>query len=243
MRKREQVMADMERTVPLDVLAARAEERVGRLVPNNTFAQFADPNVRLMVGVMLLREGYADDAYDVFASVAEEGPKTDTNEHFAYVRSLAEMAEISAARGDFALAERQMREALAQYPPQLGYMLSVDHLRVYLAYYVFRQGRFDEAVALCRAVIEDKQRAFAQYADETDARLVVGPALCYAIHQMALFYVERGEADQALEWIRQLRRYAPAVDEAAWQAAEAREASGDWRGAVEAFGAAVSYQA
>jgi tetratricopeptide (TPR) repeat protein len=221
-------------------LKQRAEAKTAHLLPNHTFQQYDDPNTRLLVAVTCMRVGDKDLAYELFATVAAEGPQENANHHFAYVRSLVEMAEIDAERGDFALAEQHMSEALAAYPESMGYMMSRVHLEVYLTYYRFQLGRQEEAIGQLKTLIERERRRFTEL-PQADGPHLVGPGLCYAIHQLALFYAERNDWPEAVRVFREVRSYAWEIDEGAWQEADRLAERGDWQAALEQYVSATNY--
>lgn len=221
-------------------LKQRAEEKTAHLLPNHTFRQFEDPNTRLLVAVTCMRVGDKDLAYELFATVAAEGPQENANHHFAYVRSLAEMAEIDAERGDFVRAEQHMSEALASFPESMGYMMSRVHLEVYLTYYRFQLGRQEEAIDQLKNLIERERNRFAELPPE-DGQHLVGPGLCYAIHQLALFHTERNEWSEAVRVFREVRSYAPEIDEQMWLQADLSAERGDFQAALEQYVAATHY--
>jgi hypothetical protein len=57
-------------------LREETRELVGHRMPKEMFLDFGHPNNRLLVGVTCLRVGYADMAYDLFRTIAKEGPKS-----------------------------------------------------------------------------------------------------------------------------------------------------------------------
>src|SRR5699024_5404449 len=107
----------------LDQLKEAAREQVAHLLPNDIFAEFDQLNSRLLIAVTLLQRGIKELAYQLFETIAANGPDENENRHFAYVRSLAEMAEMDAEQGDFAEAEEKMATALAQFPSSMEYMM------------------------------------------------------------------------------------------------------------------------
>ncbi|MCF6092375.1 hypothetical protein L1765_00015 [Microaerobacter geothermalis] len=222
-------------------LAERAEKLVGRFLPNDTFRKFSQPNTRMMVAVMALRYHHHDLAYDIFHTIAVEGPKEDQNEHFAYVRSLAEMAEINGSRGNYELAIQQMEEAISQYPPQMGYMMSIEHLKVYLCDYYFHKGEQEKAITMCKRLIEEKKEEFYSYSSQEEAKSTVGPSLCYAIHQLALFYRQMEWWQEALAWMKELYLFALQINYELWDKAEDKENSGERKEAFDMYQEAISY--
>ncbi|SDZ29303.1 hypothetical protein [Thermoactinomyces sp. DSM 45892] len=192
----------------LTQLKAEAYEEVGRMLPHDTFYHFdQELTARMLVAVTCMRKGAKDLAYRLFAVNAQEGPQENANQHFAYVRSLIEMAEMDAERGRYALAEEEMAEALVQYPDSMGYMMSKVHLEVYLQYYRFQAGKHALANEELRRIIDREQNRFSSYPDR-DGVALVGPGLCYAIHQLALFYAEEGKWEEACSTMRQSEKYA-----------------------------------
>ncbi|SEN71088.1 tetratricopeptide repeat protein [Lihuaxuella thermophila] len=225
----------------LNELKNTAWELVGYRLPKETFNDFSHPNNRLLIGVTCLRAGYADVAYQLFDSVAGEGPKENPNHHFAYVRSLVEMAEIDAERGQFERAEELMKEALKEYPESMGYMMSRVHLEVYLAYYQYHAGKKEAAHAYIQSICEREKERFAGM-PRHDAVSLVGPGLCYAIHQWALFYAVEGDWARAVDKFKEMLPYAAASDAAGIQEADALLADGDAEQAFYRYVEAVRYK-
>ncbi|MDQ0416483.1 tetratricopeptide (TPR) repeat protein [Croceifilum oryzae] len=192
----------------LKQLKEEAYEVVGKTLPNDTFYNFdQELTTRMLVAVSCMRKGAKDLAYRLFEANAQEGPQENANQHFAYVRSLIEMAEMDAERGEYVLAEEKMAEALLQYPDSMSYMMSKVHLEVYLQYYRFQAGKHALADEELRRVIDREKKRFTGYSDQ-DGVSLVGPGLCYAIHQLALFYAEEGKWEEACATIQQSETYA-----------------------------------
>ncbi|MBA4493586.1 hypothetical protein ACFO25_04230 [Paenactinomyces guangxiensis] len=208
-----------QNTDSIESLKEETRQLVGHQLPKETFYDFTHPNNRMLVAVTSLRAGYADVAYKLFQTIAEEGPKENANHHFAYVRSLIEMAEMDAQAGRFSQAETLMEQALEAYPESMGYMMSRVHLEVYLAYYKFYAGKKEEAMKQIESICKREQQKF-EALPEHDAKSLIGPGLCYAIHQYALFYAVDGAWIQAVNKMKEMLPYAPAIDPAAVQEAE-----------------------
>lgn len=230
----------MQRMASLNELKNEAQELVGHRLPKETFYDFTHPNNRLLVGVTCLRAGYVDVAYNLFDSIVREGPKENPNHHFAYVRSLVEMAEIDAERGRFDRAEASMAEALKEYPESMGYMMSRVHLEVYLSYYQYHAGKKEEALACIHSICEREKARF-NGMPRHDAVSLVSPGLCYAIHQWALFYAVEGDWEQAVDKFKEMLPYAGSTDPAAIQEAEALLAKGEAEQAFYRYVEAVRY--
>ncbi len=196
----------------LDQLKREAEELVGFRLPRDTFYKFDDDlNTRLLVGITCLQSGYTEQAYQIFSTIAAEGPQEEANHHFAYVRSLVELAELDASNGDFVQAEQKMEEALKQYPLSMGYMMSRVHLEVYLTYYKFKANKREEAEKQIQQIISREIEKFKELPLQ-DAFSLIGPGLCYAIHQWALFYADQEEWDEAIEKFKTMLDFAPKID-------------------------------
>ncbi|MBA4544466.1 hypothetical protein H1164_16655 [Thermoactinomyces daqus] len=198
--------------IVMEELKREAEAAVKHRLPRDTFLDFAHPNNRLLVGVTCLRAGLPDLAYKLFQSIAEEGPNENPNQHFAYVRSLVEMAELDAEAQRFNQAAEKMKEALAQYPETMGYMMSRVHLEVYLAYYLYQAGQKQEAVEKIAGIAGREREKFATM-PQHDAVALVGPGLCYALHQWALFYAMEENWEQAAQKAAEMVPFAERVDE------------------------------
>ncbi|GGE08128.1 hypothetical protein GCM10011571_06720 [Marinithermofilum abyssi] len=227
----------------LDQLKSEAATRVSHLLPNQTFQQFEDLNTRMLIAVTCMHHGHKELAYKLFATIAEAGPQENENRHFAYVRSLAEMAEIEAERGDFADAEVHMAEALREYPESMNYMMSRVHLEVYLTYYRFQAGKKEEAFRELRSIIERETRRFHAADSPEDGRNLVGPGLCYAIHQLALFHAEEGNWERAVKTFQEMRPFANEIDPDKWDEAASLTEQGRWEDAFHLLTSSVSYEA
>lgn len=226
----------------MEALKERARERVAHLLPNTTFHEFDDLNVRMLIAVTLLQRGEKELAYRLFETIAAEGPQENENRHFAYVRSLVEMAELDAERERFTEAEERMEEGLAQFPESMNYMMSRPHLEVYLIYYRYRLGKHETAHRELQDWIRREEERFCEMPPE-DGRNLVGPGLCYAIHQQSLFFVEEGEWRRAVESFQRLREYANHVDEAGWEESERLVSEERWEEAYHRLVDSISYHA
>lgn len=193
----------------LDNLTSIKEESrnlVGYKLSKSLFEEFKNPNNRLIIGVTCLKDGHKKQAVKLLQSIVEEGPKEHKDHHFAYVRSLVEMAELRAEEGDFLEAEENMRLALEYFPNTMGYMMSRIHLEVYLSYYCFCAGKEEVAYQEIATICEREQEKFRDYPIE-DAYELVGPGLRYAIHQWSLFFAQNGEWKKAVEKIKEAFRF------------------------------------
>ncbi|MFC4076263.1 hypothetical protein [Salinithrix halophila] len=226
----------------LDELKEAAREKVAHLLPNHIFSEFDQLNSRMLIAVTLMQRGEKALAYPLFETIAANGPDDNENRHFAYVRSLVEMAEMDAAEERFAEAERKMEDALSAYPDSMGYMMSRFHLEVYLCYYRYRLGRKEEAERELEGLIRREEDRFAGYTEE-DGRNLVGPGLCYAIHQLALFQAEEREWEKAVSTFRRLQPFASSVDEEGWRKAEHLVDEGAWEEAFSKMTESVVYEA
>ncbi|PTX64246.1 hypothetical protein C8P63_10328 [Melghirimyces profundicolus] len=226
----------------LDELKEAARERVAHLLPNHIFDEFDQLNSRMLIAVTLLQRGEKDLAYPLFESIAAEGPDENENRHFAFVRSLVEMAEMDAEREAFQSAEEKMKRALEHYPESMGYMMSRVHLEVYLAYYRFRLGKKEEAHRELEEIIRREEGRFRELGEE-DGRNLVGPGLCYALHQLALFHGEEGDWKRAAETFHRLKDFASTVDHQGWTEAEGWMEKGDWEKAFHRMEESVTYEA
>ncbi|MFC7442953.1 hypothetical protein [Laceyella putida] len=224
-----------------DEMIQEAYELVGQRLPKETFLEVDHPNNRVLIAVTCLRAGAAHLAYRLFESVAQEGPKENANHHFAYVRSLVEMAEIDAEHGRYQRAAEHMSVALAEYPESMGYMMSRVHLEAYLAYYQYQAGMKGEALKGIAALCAREAQAFNELPPH-DARALVGPGLCYALHQWALFYAMEGEWDQAYEKAKTMIPYASFVDEAGVEEAERLRSQGNGEAAFTVLTEAIRYR-
>jgi tetratricopeptide (TPR) repeat protein len=225
----------------IDGLLQEAYDLVGQRLPKETFRDAEHPNNRLLIGVTCLRVGAVNVAYRLFESIAQEGPKENANHHFAYVRSLVEMAEIDAENERYSQAAEHMATALAEYPESMGYMMSRVHLEVYLTYYQYQAGRKDEALSGIAALCAREEQAFREM-ELRDAKALVGPGLCYALHQWALFYAMEGEWDRAYEKAKSMIPYATSVDEAGVEQAERLHREGNGEAAMNRLIEAVRYR-
>jgi tetratricopeptide (TPR) repeat protein len=193
-------------------LQQQAQQLVGAYLPQEVFAHFSDPNHRMLVAMTCLRAGDTDVAYPLFATIAQEGPKENANHHFAYVRSLVEIAEIDAGRGKYQQAADAMVEALAAYPESLEYMMSRIHLEVYLTYYLYQAGYQQQAREQIADICQREQERFAKLPLQ-EAQSCIGPGLCYAIHQWALFDAMEGNWQKAVEQGKKMLSFASVTDE------------------------------
>lgn len=221
-------------------LIAEAHELVGQKLPKEIFGDVINPNNRLLIAITCLRAGASDLAYQLFASLVEEGPKENVNHHFAYVRSLAEMAEIEAEQERYQQAMEHMGTALAEYPESMGYMMSRVHMKTYLAYYQYQAGLKEEALKGISAVCAQEEQAFKELPLQ-DARALVGPGLCYALHQWALFYAMEGEWDHAYDQAKTMIPFALSVDEDGVKEAERIKAQGNGEAAFSRLVEAIRY--
>ncbi|GGA42422.1 hypothetical protein GCM10007416_14270 [Kroppenstedtia guangzhouensis] len=226
----------------LDNLKEAAREQIAHLLPSNIFDEFDQLNSRMLIAVTCLQRGLKDLAYPLFESIAEHGPNDNENHHFAYVRSLVEMAEMDAENENFAEAEKKMDTALQEFPESMGYMMSRVHLEVYLNYYRFRLGEKEAAYAGLEEIIRREEKRFRELGPE-DGRNLVGPGLSYAIHQLALFHGEEGNWKQAVETFRRLRETVSEVDEKSWEQAESLAKEGRYAESFQQMEESVSYQA
>lgn len=225
----------------LESLKQEAQQLIGHRLPKETFSDFAHPNNRMLAGVTCLHSGYIDLAYQLFATIVEEGPKENPNHHFAYVRSMVEMAEIDAERKQFSRAAEYMQQALASYPESMGYMMSRVHLEVYLAYYLFQAGKKEEAIRQIKTICDREIKKF-QELPIHDAQSLVGPGLCYAIHQWSLFYAMEEEWELAVAKFKEMLPYAVATDSNAIREAEEFLARGKGKQAFSRYEEAVRYK-
>jgi tetratricopeptide (TPR) repeat protein len=225
-----------------DALREKARERVAHLLPNTTFDEFDDANTRMLVAITLLQRGEKELAAELFETIAAEGPQENENRHFAYVRSLVELAELDAEQEQFGEAESRMEEALNHFPESMSYMMSRSHLEVYLIYYRYRLGKRDQAHEDLLQWIRGQEARFQEMSPE-DGRNLVGPGLCYGIHQQSLFYVEEGDWQRAVESFLRLRAYANHIDETGWEEAERLMEENRWEEAYQKLVDSTSYQA
>ena len=224
----------------LDQLKEAAREQVAHLLPNDIFAEFDQLNSRLLIAVTLLQRGMKELAYQLFETIAANGPDENENRHFAYVRSLAEMAEMDAEQGDFAEAEEKMATALAQFPSSMEYMMSRTHQEVYLCYYRFRLGKREQAYRELEAIVQREADRFQSHELE-HGRNLVGPGLCYAVHQLALFHAEEGEWEKAVDTFRPMETYAMSVDRSQWDQALKLAEEGQFEEAFHQMEESVTY--
>jgi tetratricopeptide (TPR) repeat protein len=213
---------------------------VGHKLARTIFEQFENPNHRLIIGVACLREGDKELAFSIFTSIIKEGPKENKDQHFAYVRSLIEIAELEAEKNRFAEAREHMRGALEAFPEKMGYMMSRVHLEVYFAYYCFRSNRKEDAYEYIAWVCTKEQDRFHELPVQ-DANELVGPGLCYAIHQWALFYVEEGDWARAILKFKEIFPYTSVLNRGYVSEAEELESRGDLKRAFYRLEEAVYY--
>ncbi|SDX06484.1 hypothetical protein SAMN05444487_109133 [Marininema mesophilum] len=199
----------------INELKEAALEKVAHILPNTIFQEFDQPNSRMLIAVTLMNRGEKELAYQLFESIAAYGPDENENRHFAYVRSLIEMAEMDAEKERFVKAEAYMMKALAEFPDSMGYMMSRTHLEVYHSYYLFKLGKKEAAHRELEKLILREGARFASLPQE-DGQNLVGPALCYAIHQLALFHAEEGDWEGAATSFERLLPYVIWVDEEGW---------------------------
>ncbi|SMO70554.1 hypothetical protein [Melghirimyces algeriensis] len=226
----------------LDQLKEAAYERVAHMLPNHIFNEFDQLNSRMLIAVTLMQRGEKNLAYRLFETIAENGPDENENRLFAYVRSLTEMAEMDAEREAFDQAEKKMETALHYFPESMGYMMSRVHLEVYLTYYRFQLGHKERAICELKEIVDREEAKFRSQTDE-DGRNLVGPGLCYALHQLALFYAEKEGWKKAVENFRLLKKYASSIDEKGWEKALQLEKEGLYEEAFRQMEESVSYQA
>lgn len=229
-------------TEEMEALKKAARERVSHLLPNTTFHDFDDLNARMLIAVTLLQRGEKELAYRLFETIASHGPQENENQHFAYVRSLVELAELDAERERFTQAEARMAEGLAQFPESMNYMMSRTHLHVYLTYYRYRLGKREEAHHQLEELIRQEEERFRALPQEDGINLV-GPGLCYAIHQHSLFFVEEEKWQQAVETFRRMRQFANYTDEVGWKEAEDLVDTGKWEAAYNRMVDSITYDA
>jgi tetratricopeptide (TPR) repeat protein len=165
-----------------------------------------------LIAIHCLRANNIDIALRLLQSIAIEGPKENRNHHFAYVRSLVEMAEIVASRGEFTQAEQWISTALLHFPESMNYMMSRIHLQVYMAYYQFQAGKKEAAMIQMANICQQAKERFTSMLRE-DAYSLVTPGLSYAYHQWALFYAAEGEWEQAFVKYKEWFPYAVDIDE------------------------------
>ncbi|MBD1373811.1 hypothetical protein IC620_15815 [Hazenella sp. IB182357] len=193
-------------------LFTQSKQRVGHLLPKETFMDYAHPNNRMLIAVTLLRQGEEDLAYHLYQEIVAEGPKENPNHHFAFVRSLIDLSEVDSKYERFADATNKLQLALRHFPDSMGYMTSKVHLEVYLAYYLYLAGDRPEALKQIAHVCKQEKSRF-ELMPLLDAKVIVGPGLCYALHQWALFYVMEEKWGQAISKIVEMKAFAHVVEE------------------------------
>jgi tetratricopeptide (TPR) repeat protein len=225
--------------VTFQSLKNQAYQLVGCYVPKNTFYHFTDPNPRMLVAVTCLQFGYTDIAYSLFETIVQEGPQTNANHHFAYVRSLVEMAEIDAGQRKYKQAVDAMTKALAEYPTAMSYMISRVHLEVYVTYYMYQAGDPQQARDRIAMIYQRERARFAKLPLQ-DARCLVGPGLCYAIHQWALFDGMEGNWEGAWERAKEMLPFVSATNpielrkaEKMWAEGKTEQAFLQWMDAIQ----------
>lgn len=218
----------------LTFLEEESRNLVGYKLSKAVFGQFDNPNNRLIIGVACLREGYKEVAYNVFESIMEEGPKQSNDHHFAYVRSLVEIAKLEAENGRFDEAYKHMRDALDVFPEKMNYMMSRVHLEVYLTYYCFQSNKKEQAFKQVEMICGKERERFESLRLE-DAYELVGPGLCYAIHQWALFYAEEGEWGCAIAKLKEAFQYTPVLHQEFVTEAKELESQGELEGAFYCY--------
>lgn len=224
----------------IETLKHESEQLVGHRLPKETFMDFAHPNNRMLVGVTCLRAGYVDVAYDLFSSIAQEGPKPNPNHHFAFVRSLVEMAEIDAERENFTLAAEWMKQALDEFPESMSYMMSRVHLEVYFGYYLYQSGEKEAGLTQIQQVVEREKQRFGEL-PRKDAVSLVGPGLCYAIHQWSLFHALEEDWEQAIDQFKEMIPFATKIDSLKLDEAEKMRQKGLVEESYYAYVEAVQY--
>ncbi|MCS1351902.1 lipopolysaccharide assembly protein LapB [Mechercharimyces sp. CAU 1602] len=222
-------------------LKNEAESWVAHQLPKGFFADFHDMNNRMLVAVTCMQQGKRELAYRIFASLAAEGAQENPNRHFAYVRSLVELAEMDADKGDYPLAAQRMEEALPAYPISMGYMMSRVHLEVYLCYYWFQAGEKEKAHQELKKIIAREKERFDALALEDGINLVT-PGLGYAVHQLALLYAEEKDWRMAVNTFLTLHPYAKEVVKDEWDLAEALAEKNEWEVAFQHYASALVYE-
>ncbi|TCS97038.1 hypothetical protein [Hazenella coriacea] len=224
----------------METLKQESEQLVGHRLPKETFMDFTHPNNRMLVGVTCLRAGFVDVAYHLFSSIAQEGPKENPNHQFAFVRSLVEMAEIDAERENFSLAAESMKRALEEFPESMSYMMSRVHLEVYLTYYLYLSGEKEVGMQRIQEIVEREKQQFVEL-PRKDAVSLIGPGLCYAIHQWSLFLALEGEWELAIDQFKEMVPYTVNIDSEKWDEAERIRQVGTAEEAYHAYVSAVQY--
>lgn len=224
----------------LESLKEEAYQRIKHLLPRDTFVSFEEPRTRLLIAMTGYRKGIVDTAYRVFESIAAEGPQEDENDQFAFVRSLAELAEIDAEKGNFELAEKRMETALHYYPAHLTYMMSKIHLEIYLTYYRFQVGKKELAFQEIEQIIDKKKRDFVRE-EWNDALETVRPALGYSIEQKSLFYAMDEDWKQAFLTYEEMQHYTDQINQEMWSEAKGLFQRGKYQEAYELLTNAITY--
>lgn len=227
--------------VSVDALRQEATLAVGHCLPKEMWDQFHHLNDRLLIGITCLRKGFTDLAYRLFSGIAEAGPQENANQHFAYIRSLIELAELDAGEKRFHDAAVKMRTALLGYPDSMGYLMSKVHLEVYLTYYLFESGETAEAFSQIAELCLREKLKFGQYPRE-DALGLVSPGLCYAIHQWALFFAQQLDWQQAVGKFKEMEPYVATIDPAKANQAQGYEQQQLYEEAFAMYEQAYSYR-
>ncbi|WP_044641061.1 hypothetical protein [Risungbinella massiliensis] len=225
----------------LETLKEEAYQRIRHLLPRDTFLSFEKPRTRLLIAMTGHRKGIVDTAYRVFESIAAEGPQEDENDQFAFVRSLAELAEMDAEKGNFELAEERMERALHYYPPHMTYMMSKIHLEIYLTYYRFQVGKKELAFQEIDQIIHRKKSDFAKE-KWVDALETESPALGYAIEQKSLFYAMDGNWKQAYLTYEEMEHYTDQINQVKWTEAKELFDGEKYQDAYNLLTEAISYR-
>ncbi|SFS63367.1 hypothetical protein [Marininema halotolerans] len=226
----------------IEELQAEARLKVAHLLPNTIFEEFDQPNARMLIAVTLMNRGEKELAYELFKSISLLGPSDNENRHFAYVRSLIEMAEMDAEKDHFVKAEDAMAKALEAFPESMDYMMSKVHLEVYHSYYRFKMGELMEAHDELEQIIQREIKRFDALPLE-DGQNLIGPGLCYAIHQKALFYGEEGSWERAVNSFDRLCPYATWVNDEKWKEGQALVQAGQLEEGFSVLVEAIAYEA
>lgn len=224
----------------MEYLKNKALQLVRNYLPKNIIDKFEDPNNRLIIAITFLQYDYRDLAYNLFSTIACEGPKENPNHQFAYVRSLIEMAEIDADRSFFQKAEAAISLALEALPDSMNYMVSRVHIEVYLTHYQFQLGKKEEAMKRISLLCQREINKFHSYTSN-EAYSLVGPGLCYSIHQWALFFVQEGFWEEAVKKIKELIAYTPSIQKMLWEEAQGFERENELKKAFYCYERALNY--
>lgn len=223
------------------ILAEQTRNYTRQYLAKSVLDDLTDSNNVILAAISCLKSNHQSLAKQLFEHVAAAGPRENAKHHFAYIRSLIELAELSASNKDFGRAIEYMQRALEQYPNDMLYMMSKVHLKVYFSYYLFQYGREHEALSQLDDIIKRRSQRFDELSLK-DAYCIVGPSLCYAIHQKALFFYQKGKWQEAVDELKQIVKFTDKVDQVEYNAFKDMYNQGVFKEAFTLLENAVKYE-